>query len=33
VPRGEEAGVLLEILGRGVPPGSPNPGPMSEQKM
>ena len=29
--RGE--GVLLGILGGGVPPGSPNPGPISDQKM
>ena len=26
-------GVLLGILGGGVPPGSPNPGPISDQKM
>ena len=25
--------VLLEILGEGVPPGSPNPDPVSDQKM
>ena len=25
--------VLLEILGGGVPPGSPNPDPISDQKM
>ena len=26
--RGKAPGVLLQILGRGVPPGSPNPGPI-----
>ena len=26
-------GVLLGILGRGVPPGSPNPDPISDQKL
>ena len=26
-------GVLLSILGGGVPPGSPNPDPISDQKM
>ena len=26
-------GVLLGILGRGVPPGSPNPDPISDEKM
>ena len=31
IPRGE--GVLLGILGRGVPPGSPNPDPISDQNM
>ena len=30
-PRG--GGVLLKILGGGVPPGSPNPDPISDQKM
>ena len=28
-----EGGILLGILGRGVPPGSPNPDPISDQKI
>ena len=33
LPRGEGGGgVLLEILGWGMPPGSPNPDPISDQK-
>ena len=32
-PEGGGEGVLLEILGRGVPPSTPNPGPLSDQKM
>ena len=33
-PRGEGGGrVLLGILGKGVPPGSPNPDPFSDHKM
>ena len=30
---GGGGGVLLEILHRGVPPGSPNPDPISDQNM
>ena len=30
---GRGGGVLLGILGGGVPPGSPNPDPISDQKM
>ena len=32
-PEGGGEGVLLEILGGGVPPSTPNPGPLSNQKM
>ena len=31
--RSHPGGVLLGILGEGVPPGSPNPDPISDQKM
>ena len=30
---GKGGGVLLGILGGGMPPGSPNPDPISDQKM
>ena len=33
VPAGGGGGVLLVILGGGVPPGSPNPDPISDQKL
>ena len=33
IPRGGGRAVLLGILGGAVPPGSPNPDPISDQKM
>ena len=32
-PRVGGGGLILGIIGRGVPPGSPNPDPISDQKM